>query len=71
MKNIIVAEEEEKRMKFERGKSKAVGLFENGVLVRKWKSANKCAKDMCYTQTMISKYCNGKVQKPQFDLRWL
>ena len=58
-------------MKFERGKAKAVGLFENELLIRKWKSANKCAKDMGYTQVAISKYCNGKIKSPIYDLRWL
>lgn len=58
-------------MKFVRGKSKAVGLFENGVMVRKWKSSNECSKDMYFSQAMVSKYCNNKVKNPTFDLRWI
>lgn len=52
-------------------RSQAVGLFENNKIVKRWSSARKCAKDMyCSCQTIMD-YCNGKVKKPMFDVRWI
>ena len=52
-------------------RSQAVGLFENNKLVRKWSSARKCAKSLFCSYQTIMDYCNGKVAKPMFDVRWL
>ena len=59
---------DEKRRK---AHSKPVGLFENGVMVKSWSSAVECAKDMFIAPSCVREYCHGKVQKPQFDFRWI
>lgn len=52
-------------------KSQAVGLYEDNQLVKKWSSARKCAKDMYCSYQTIMDYCNKKVKKPMFDVRWI
>lgn len=52
-------------------KSQAVGLYEDEKLVKKWSSARKCAKDMYCSYQTIMDYCNKKVKKPMFDVRWI
>ena len=51
--------------------AKPVGLFENGKMVKQWTSLRKCAKDMYVSSVCIADYCNGKVKKPMFDVRWI
>lgn len=52
-------------------RSKPVGLFENGKLIRKWSSARKAAKSLYCSYQMINDYCNGETKEKEFDVRWL
>lgn len=68
---IVIPKEVYAKVTGPKSRSQAVGLFENGSLIRKWSSARKCAKDMHCSYQMIMDYCNKKVKKPEFDVRWL
>lgn len=54
-----------------RRKARPVGQYENGSLIRKWDSARDAAKDLFVSRQTVSDYCNLKVKKPMYDLRWL
>lgn len=53
------------------GHAKAVGLYENDVLVKSWTSARKCAKDLFCSTSCICSTCNGEPKEKMFDVRWL
>lgn len=54
-----------------RRRARPVGQYENGSLIRKWDSARDAAKDLFVSRQTVSDYCNFKVKKPMYDLRWL
>lgn len=51
-------------------KSKRVVEVKKGEIVRTWLSARKCAKDLYVSYQTIMDYCNGKVDKPMFNVMW-
>lgn len=57
--------------RIKRRKAKPVGQYEKGRMVRKWDSARDAAKDLYVSRQTVSDYCNLKVKKPMYDLRWL
>lgn len=48
-----------------------VGLFEDGKLVKQWKSARKAAKDLFCSYQTVMDTCNGKWKTKLFDVRWI
>ena len=52
-------------------RSKAVGLFENGEMIRKWSSARKASKDLFCSYQMVMDCCNNKWKTKEFDVRWI
>lgn len=54
-----------------RRKAIPVGQYEKGRMVRKWDSARDAARDLYVSRQTVSDYCNLKVKKPMYDLRWL
>ena len=51
-------------------KSKRVVEIKNNEIVRDWRSARKCAKDLFVSYQTVMDYCNKKVKKPMFNLWW-
>ena len=51
--------------------AKPVGLYQNGVLVKTWKSARKCAEDLFCSHQTIRDACHGKNPTKLFDVRWI
>lgn len=52
-------------------RSKVVGLFEQGQLKSRYRSARRAGKVLNCSYQTISDICNKKVKKPMFDVRWL
>lgn len=52
-------------------RSQPVGLFEDGKLVRKWRSARKAGQALYCSYQTINDYCNGKVKNKEYDVRWI
>lgn len=48
-----------------------VGIFESKRKVREWSSARDAAKDLYISRQTVCNYCNGRIKKPMYDLRWL
>lgn len=55
---------------FMSNKNQRVGLYENNKLVKIYKSARQ-VNDLGICSQTVCDYCNGKVKKPMYDLRWL
>lgn len=52
-------------------KSIPVGLFDSDHKVREWQSARDAAKDLYISKQTVCDYCNGRIKKPMYDLRWI
>lgn len=51
-------------------KSKRVVEVKDNEIIRDWRSARKCAKDLFVSYQTVMDYCNKKVKKPMFNLWW-
>ena len=52
-------------------KNAKVGLFENNELVQSYPSTRKAGSALFLSRQTICDYCNNKVKKPIYDLRWI
>lgn len=52
-------------------RSQPVGLFEDGKLIKQWRSARRAAKDLFCSYQMVIDCCNNKWKTKEFDVRWL
>lgn len=52
-------------------KNAKVGLFENNELVQSYPSTRKAGSALFLSRQTIYDYCNNKVKKPIYDLRWI
>lgn len=71
---IVVPKAVYSKMTGPMSRSKAVGLFEDGVVVKKWSSARKCAKDLFCSYQMIMDICNNAypyTKGKEYDVRWI
>ena len=50
--------------------SKRVVQVKNGEIIRSWRSARRCAKDLFISRQTATDYCNGKVNRPVYCLMW-
>lgn len=50
--------------------SKRVVEVQNNEIIREWRSARRCAKDLFISYQTVNDYCNNKVKKPMFNLKW-
>ena len=57
---LLIPKEQYAKVTGPKSRSQSVGLYESGVLKRKY----------CSYQTIMD-YCNKKVKKPMFDVRWI
>ena len=51
-------------------KSQPVIEVLDGEIIRMWKSARKCAKDLFINRQTVCNYCNGKVNNQIYNLMW-
>lgn len=51
-------------------RSQRVVEIKGTEIIRDWPSARKAAKDLYISYQTVMDYCNGKVQKPMFNLMW-
>lgn len=52
-------------------RSKKVGLYENGNLIKTYRSARDAGRKLYCSYQMICDICNNKFKKKEFDLRWI
>ena len=50
---------------------KKVALYENGHKVRQYYSARAAGRNLGYSGQSVCDICNGKIRRPQHDLRWV
>lgn len=43
---------------------------ENGEIVRTWVSARQAGKKLFISYQTVADYCNGKIKKPMYNLKW-
>lgn len=52
-------------------RSKKVGLYENGKLIKTYRSAREAGRRLYCSYQMICDICNNRFKKKEFDLRWI
>lgn len=52
-------------------RSKKVGLFENGKMIRTFISAREAGRKMYCSYQMVSDCCNNVYKKKEYDFRWI
>ena len=51
--------------------AKPVAMYKKGKVVKKWECIKDCANELYMCPNAIRGYCNGEVQNPQFDIRFI
>lgn len=52
-------------------RSKKVGLFENGKMIRTFRSAREAGRKMYCSYQMVSDCCNNVYKTKEYDFRWI
>lgn len=68
---VIMSKSERGKVTGALSKSRPVGLFENGKMIKQWTSARKAAPDLFCSYQCVMEICNKKTKRPLFDVRWL
>lgn len=50
---------------------KAIGLFEDGHLVKQWPSSREAANDLYISYQTVSDICRNRIKKKLYDLRYI
>ena len=51
-------------------RQRKIALIEKGVIKKIFKSTREAEKELYISRQTVSDYCNGKVAKPMYNLRW-
>lgn len=72
MNNLIVIDRAVyARMTGPMSRSKQVGLYEDGKLVRTFRSAREAGRKLYCSYQMVNDYCNNRSKRKEMDLRWM
>lgn len=69
--NLNIVQKKEYCKERTTSKNAKVGLFENNELVQSYPSTRKAGSALFLSRQTICDYCNNKVKKPIYDLRWI
>lgn len=68
---VVIDKAKYARMTGAMSRSQKVGLYENGKLVKTFRSAREAGRKLFCSYQMILDICNNKWQTKEFDVRWL
>lgn len=68
---VVIDKAKYARMTGPMARSKKVGLYENGKLVKTFRSSREAGRKLFCSHQMINDYCNNRTKKKEYDVRWL
>lgn len=72
VENLVVIDKAKySRVTGSMARSEKVGLYENGKLVKTFRSSREAGRKLFCSHQMINNYCNNRTKKKEYDVRWL